>query len=263
MIGLWRCALALPFALALWAGENGCQPNAPCYSAGGIVNTASNLPGALAPFTYISIFGTNLSEATLARGDLDPYSALGGVQVVADRRQPAFVSYVSPGLVIVLLPPAADLKGPQVTLRLTRQSVAGPEVALDIRDCAPTLFQLDQATPVAAHPLDWTVVTQDRPARAGELVVLYATGLGRYVRSLAFLEVPTTADSILRRGEFEVLLDGQLLDDRLVHYAGAAPGVLGIYEIDLELPANVGRDPEIRIKLGDQISPPGVRLPVK
>jgi uncharacterized protein (TIGR03437 family) len=232
------------------ASFTACQPNAPCYSAGGIVNTA-NGSGAVAPFTYISISGTNLS----AHGDLAPYLAIRGVRVLANQ-QPAFVSYVSPGLVIVLLP--SNITGSQVTLQLTRDSTAGPAVTLEIHDCAPTLFQLDQATAVAAHFPDWTVVTPDSPAHAGKRVVLYATGLGPFLID----QVPAPEhDPILRRREFEVFLDGQLVADNLVDAGGS--GLLGVYEIDLDLPANVGKDPEIRIKLGDQVSPPGVRLPVK
>ena len=229
------------------------------------MNAASNLPGPLAPFTYVSLSGTNLATLTLARGNLDPRSALGGVHVVVNQQQ-AFVSFVSPTSVVFLLPPnlmPANATRAQVTLQLTHQGTAGPPVTFEIRDCAPTLFQLDPATAVAAHRDDWTVVTQSQPARAGELVVLYAAGLGPYVTSLGFLDLPARPNPISRRREFEVFLDGQPVDDAMVHYVGAAIGLLGVYQIDLELPASVGRDPEIRIRLGGEISPPGVRLPVK
>jgi uncharacterized protein (TIGR03437 family) len=46
----------------------------------------------------------------------------------------------------------------------------------------------------------------------------------------------------------------------LVEYAGAAPGFIGVYQINLKLPDRIGPNPEVRIALGDRISPPGLRL---
>jgi uncharacterized protein (TIGR03437 family) len=252
MPGLSRYALALPVALALWA-------DSPFYSAASIVNTA-NGSATLAPFTYISIIGTNLSYETSVRAATDEFG-VHGVKVNVNG-QLAVVSFISPTLVVFLFP--QNIAGPgRATLQLTRQGAAGPIIRLDILDCAPTLFQFDPATAIAAHHLDWTVVTLDKPAHAGELVVLYATGLGPYKNMVDFPMPPFTAQAIVRRAQFQVLLDGQPVDDHLVEYAGVAPGLLGVYQINLELPANVGKDPEIRIKLGDRISPPGLRLPLK
>jgi uncharacterized protein (TIGR03437 family) len=258
---LLRGALALTSVLALRCEEPACKPGAPCYSDGGVVSAASNLLGPLAPYTWTAIRGTNLSTVTLARGALDARASLGGVRVTANSAD-ALVTFVSPDTVIALLPPADAMGGPKVTLRLTRNGAAGPAVTLDLNDCAPALFQLDPATVVAAHS-DGSVVSAASPARAGERVVLYATGLGPYLSSTPFLEVPDRPNPILRRAELAVFLDGVRLDDTLVHYAGAAVGVLGVYQIDLELPRDAGTDPEIRIQLGSQASPTGVHLPVK
>jgi uncharacterized protein (TIGR03437 family) len=251
MPGLSRYALALPFALALWA-------DAPVYSAASIVNTA-NGSGTLAPFTYISIVGTNLSYTTRARAGRDQFG-IAGVNVYVDG-QLALVSFVSPALVVFLLP--QNIAGPgRVTLQLTRQGAAGPIVPIDIQDYAPTLFQLDQATAIAAH-LDWTIVTPDKPAHAGEFVVLYATGLGPYENMLDYPAAPSAAEAIVERAQFQILLDGQAVDNHLIEYAGVAPGLVGVYQINLNLPATVGRNPEIRIKLGSRISASGLRLPLK
>jgi uncharacterized protein (TIGR03437 family) len=258
---LLRTAVALAFSLALRGEEPACNPNVPCYSAENVVSTASNLPGPLAPYTWIAMHGTNLSTSTLVRGTLDPRASLGGVRVTANSAD-ALVTFVSPDTVIALLPPANAIGGPKVTLRLTRNGAAGPAVTLDMNDCAPALFQLDPATVVAAHS-DGSVVSAASPAHAGERVVLYAAGLGPYLSSTPFLETPDRPNPILRRAELVVMLDGARVDDTLIRYAGAAVGVLGVYQIDLELPGDAGKDPEIRIQLGSQTSPAGLHLPVK
>jgi uncharacterized protein (TIGR03437 family) len=116
---------------------------------------------------------------------------------------------------------------------------------------------------VAAHA-DWTVVTQDAPAEPEEIIILYATGLGQCERKMDDGDGPaSSANPLRRRAEFKVLLDGVAVEDRLVEYVGVAPLFIGVYQINLRLPAGVGPDPEIRIALGERQSVPGLHLLVK
>jgi uncharacterized protein (TIGR03437 family) len=256
-----RCLpLALVFGLSLSAATGGCQPSyVPCYTADDVVNAASSVAGSVAPFTFVSIFGTNLSYVSRPRYGDDSLPGFGGVDVLI-QNQPSFVAYVSPVQVNFLMP--SGIRDRYVTLQVVREGVAGPAVTIELHDCAPALFMLDEVTAVAAH-LDWTLVTQDSPAQAGELVVLYANGLGAFLTPLDDLEIPTGADMIARREEFRILINGQPVDDSLILYAGAAPLFIGVYQINLRLPDNVGPNPDIQIALGDQISPTGIRLPVQ
>ena len=43
------------------ASDPVCKPDAPCYGEDGIVSIASGTPGAIAPNTLASIYGTRLS----------------------------------------------------------------------------------------------------------------------------------------------------------------------------------------------------------
>jgi uncharacterized protein (TIGR03437 family) len=259
MTALSRCALAaLACILPLRAADSGCPTDTPCYSALGIVNSASYASGWLAPTTFGTIFGENLSHLTGGSEHGDLY--LNGVRVLVGGLA-SLVTYVSPTQINFVVP--SGLTATTVTVQLTREGVAGPAVALSLHDSAPALFaEPDAITAIATHP-DGTLVTQESPAHPGETIVLYATGLGPYSSPVADSDIPPDTDAIKRLAEFSVLLDGRSIDRSLIYYAGSAAVWVGLYEISLQLPADAGRNPEIRIALGDRVSLPGVFLPLE
>lgn len=260
MRALARCALvALSFVISPLAAA-GCKPNGPCYAAEGIVNAASNLSESLAPFTWASIYGTALSYNTRARAPEDELPGFGGVNVLVNNL-PALISYISPLQVNFLIPFAITTS--EAVVQVTREGMAGPAITVKLSDCSPALFVRDADTAVAAHPQDpehYTDVTPESPARAGEIIILYATGLGPLLQPLDDTEVPRTADPIARRNEFTLVLDGKPVEDRLIEYAGAAPGFIGVYQINLKLAGTIAHNPEIRIGLAERLSPPGIHL---
>jgi len=53
------------------------------------------------------------------------------------------------------------------------------------------------------------------------------------------------------------------VDPARVFYAGLAPGYAGLYQINVVLPEDLPSDPEIRVSVGSQSSPGGLKLPVR
>jgi hypothetical protein len=90
-----------------WVFVNPAIPTGPTISSGGVVNGANFLPG-IAPGTWITIRGSNLSAATRIWTDSD-FSGnnlptqLDGVSVTANGK-PAYVYYISPTQLNVLAP---------------------------------------------------------------------------------------------------------------------------------------------------------------
>lgn len=261
---IW-CALAALTLAAASPAPGACKPNAPCYTAESIVNAASNVSGdPIAPYTWVSIYGTGLSFNTRNRAPEDMLPGFGGVNVLVNN-QPALLSYISPLQVNFLVP--FSITTPEATVQITREGTAGPDdVKIKLSDCSPALFQMDADTVVAADPSDperYTVITPEEPAHAGDIVILYATGLGPFRYPMDDTELPLVADPIARTPEFKLLLNGEPVEDRLIEYVGAAPGFIGVYQINLRLPDPVGANPEIRIGFGERISPQGVHLLAK
>jgi uncharacterized protein (TIGR03437 family) len=107
------------------------------------------------------------------------------------------------------------------------------------------------------------VVTGENAARAGDYVILYATGLGETKPKIAPGQIPKAAAMLEHMASFRVLLNDEQLDRANVLYAGLAPGFAGLYQINLKLPDTVPRNPEIRIGFNDILSPTNVRLPLQ
>jgi len=242
-----------------------CETGGPCYSADSIVNAASFVRGALAPNTIAAIFGTNLSYSTRALGPGDVQGGrlptnLAGVMV---RVGPVFAPlyYVSPSQINLLIPGNLDLG--QHEIRVVRDGWWGPGVKVNLLEAAPALFLLDPQTVVASHE-DFSVVTQESPGRPDRFLILWATGLGPTSDPTASYDlIPVKAAWIRRLGEFRVLINDLAVDPDRIGYAGIAPYLAGVYQINVKLPNDVPSDPEIRISVGDQVSPNGVRAPVR
>ena len=107
------------------------------------------------------------------------------------------------------------------------------------------------------------LVTSTLPAQAGEVVVLYATGLGPTAPASLPNQVAQSAAWIVDIADFRLLLNGAAVDPRLVSYAGVTPGYAGLFQINLKLPDTCPPNPQIQVGFGNQMSPTGLILPVQ
>lgn len=253
---------ALVFGLGFRA-DAAASRAAPSYSGSSIVNAADNLPGPLAPNGIATIYGTNLAYTTKAISSTDIHSGIlpivlpgTGIHVFVSGIAAA-IYFVSPNQINFLVPNML-IAGPS-DVQVVLDGLAGPLQPIRIAATSPAFFQLDSQTVIATHA-DGSLLTADQPASAGEYIVLYATGLGQVVPPLGNLQVPSSALKIAQFSNLQITLDGVLLDPRLIAYAGVSPGFGGLYQINLRLPDSVGPNPEIRVNITDQVSPPGLKL---
>jgi uncharacterized protein (TIGR03437 family) len=260
-------ALTLASAFTVFAEDDACPSDSPWYSAKSIVNAASNLNETLAPMTWVSLYGCNLSYDTIGRPGWSSEPSLASVGVIVNN-QSALISYVSPTQVNFLMP--GTFTAGQATIYLRRNSDAGPALTIQLDTTSPELFLASSTTVVAAHE-NWTLVgdaaTKDdtaSPAKPGEILILYATGLGPFRYREDPLEAPPcTANPIQLRTEFKVLLNGTAVEDKLIEYVGTAPGFVGVYQLNLRLPASVAKDPAIQVAVGERVSMEGIHLRVE
>jgi uncharacterized protein (TIGR03437 family) len=145
---------------------------------------------------------------------------------------------------------------------VVRQGTAGLPVNIQLTTTAPGLFELSGGIPVAVH-LDGTVVTQATPAKAGEVILLFAGGLGRTTPDTTSGRIASFAAAIQAAAQLQVLLNGKPAAAGAVTYAGLAPGFAGLYQINLTVPSGLQPNPEIRIAIGQQISQPLILLPLQ
>ena len=254
---------ALVFGPAVRADAGG-NSGGPSYSPASIVNAAANLPGPLAPNTIASLYGVNLAYSTkgitasdLQGGALPYVLANTGVRVWVNNIG-AGIYFVSPTQVNFLVP-AALAPGPAQVV-LTLDGIAGPAASVTIVPACPALFQMNATSVVASHA-DGTPVTPDAPASPGEIVVLYATGLGQTIPPVGYNEIATRATPI--QNTLQVLIAGVPLDPGALLYAGLAPGFAGLYQINVQLPPDAQASPQIQLSMGGQTSPANLILPLQ
>jgi len=233
----------------------------PSYSADGIVNAGSGTPGPFAPNSILSIFGSGLALATqaLAAGDIQGGSLpteFQGTQVLVDTF-PSPLFYVSAGQINFLVP--SNQATGDVKVQVVTDGNAGPVVTVTIANAAPALFVTPTGYAIATHA-DNSLITPDSPAHADEIIVVYATGLGKTSPNPAAGAIPQYAAQIAALADLKVSVGGAVLSPGLIKYAGLTPGSAGLYQVNLALPDNPGQDPEIRVAIADQSTPSGLKL---
>jgi uncharacterized protein (TIGR03437 family) len=255
--------LALVFCTAVWA-QAPANSNAPFYTAANVVDAATNLPGAVAPNGLVSLYGSKLSFSTRALqaqdliADALPTALAGtGVRVTISAIAVPIL-FVSPQQVNFLVPPI--LRPGRYKLQLVRDGWSGPEVELEVADVAPGTFVMESRFVIATHA-DGSLIDAAAPARPGEIVVVYASGLGQTTPRLLNLNIPRGAAQIEQRSQLRVLLNDVAVQAAAILYAGVTPGFAGLYQINLRLPEQLPENPELRVGVGERLSPAGLLLP--
>jgi uncharacterized protein (TIGR03437 family) len=250
----------LLFRSCLWAQGSG-NP-LPAFPPDGVVNSANGSPDSLTPNALATLYGSNLALDTAAVSLNDIPSALlptmlAGVRVIVGGFF-ASLLYVSPTQVNFLMP--VSLVPGQTDISVLRGITRTPTVQITLLDAAPALFVANSA--IVAQHADGNPISPDSPAHPGEVIVVYGTGLGRTDPSQVEGYVPRLPAPIALLDQLQVLLDGQAVPPESIWYAGIAPGFPGLYQINVQLPTEIGPTPELRVALGDQMSQSSLRLPV-
>jgi uncharacterized protein (TIGR03437 family) len=257
---LFGCALAL-FEISTATADLSTASTAPSYSGASIVHAATQTSDALAPNTIATIYGTNLSWTThaVATGDLRGGAlptTLEGVTVYVNGISSSLF-FVSPSQINFLIP--YDLLVPSATVYVARQGVAGPPATIHLSNTAPGFFQWNGNFAVAEHA-DGSLISSSAPARPGEIVVLFAAGLGRTAPDVPSGHVVSIPTTILYASQLRILLNGEPCPASNIYYAGLTPGFAGLYQINLKLPDDLPPDPGIQMVIGTQASPAAIQL---
>lgn len=225
-----------------------------------IVDAASFQPGKpVAPGSYISIFGNNLSDTTDNTATASLPLAIDFVLVSFDVPSagisvPGHLIYVSPGQVNVQVPwELAAQSSAQVKVTISSPNggyAYGNVYTLALAAHAPTFFESNGQ--VAALDAANASISAANPAKRGQTIQLYANGLGAVTNQPPSGEPPmdlaqTTPTAEVTIGGFRAI----------VSYSGLAPGFAGLYQINAAVPQSLspGQHP-ITITIGGATSKP-------
>ena len=239
-------------------------PAAPAVTVTSVVNAGSYQPG-IASGTWISIFGTNLSQSTylwqasdIVNGALP--TTLQGVSVTVNGL-PAYVDYVSPTQINALAPDDATL-GP-VPVQVTTAGETSNAVTVQKSLFAPAFLTFD-GTHVAALHADYSLVgapnllpgVVSTPAQPGETILLYGVGFGPADPPQPTGQLVTTATPLANT--VQVTIGGQTAS---VAFAGLTGS--GLYQFNVTVPNLANGDAAVVASIGGVATQTGVAVTVQ
>ena len=236
----------------------------PFYTTQSIVNGATQTAEALAPNTIATLYGTNLAFSTRAVASTDIVrgmmpTSLDGVGVWINSI-PCSLFLISPTQINFLVPYL--FTAGTVSLVVARDSQAGPSVNIQLNNTSPGLFLWNGNNAVAVHQ-NGQVISSDSPAVPGEIVVIYAAGLGRTAPDTSGGQLATAAFPIYYASQLQVMFNGLPSPPGSILYAGLTPGFAGLYQINVVLPSDLSPNPQIQVSVGSQVSPVSIQLAVQ
>lgn len=198
----------------------------PSFQAQAVLNAASYRAG-LVPGAFTVVFGASLAGGRTVQATSLPWpQQLAGVRVTVNG-QPADLYYVSDGQVNFLAP--RELAGPAAEVAVITPLGNSATVTVPVSAASPGIF-FNTATNEAAAVVTGTgQLTSVRPARPGDILEVYGTGLGA-VRLAASGRVEET---VLTPRFFFGDMEAEVL------FSGLTPGVPGLYQLNVMVPANV------------------------
>ncbi|MEO8661416.1 MAG: IPT/TIG domain-containing protein [Bryobacteraceae bacterium] len=202
----------------------------------GVVNAASSalFTAGIAPGELITIYGSNMAPGTAV--DATFPLTLNGVQVMVNNR-PAPVYVVSPGQISAVVPFATTEL--IASIKVINNGVSSNTVPAFINLTAPGVFTLPTGGIgyAAALHTDYTLISKDSPAKIGETVSLYVTGLGAVSPAVADgAPGPATPPYSLAVNPIVIYIGGVAAT---TSYIGLAPQLVGLYQINVTVPTGV------------------------
>lgn len=251
--------------------------NRPAIASGGIVSASAFSPTAgVAPGTRLEIYGNNLASTTRGwqASDFNNGAAptsLDGVTVTIGGKN-AYIDYVSPAEVDVLVPDGIPI-GSGVPVVLTNAQGQSDPYAVDVASIAPALLAPSSFAAngkqfaVATFPVDNSgAITyvgtpgsingvNMRPAKPGDVITLYGIGFGPVSPSTPAGTIASQATSLTN--DLKVMF-GQT--PAAVLYSGLAPGFVGLYQLNVQVPNVGGGDVQLSLQVGGSIVSQNVYL---
>ncbi len=230
-------------------------PGPPVAYYQGVLDNALFAVGApLAPGGIVAVFGEQLSDSVAQAQSLPLQTSLGGATVTVNGL-PAPLYYASPGQINFEIP--YETAPGQAVVQVQRDSQTGNSVSITVRPAAPRILPLgigSYAIAVLSDNVTFAIPTMpgipSRPAQAGvDTVVFYALGLGQ-------TNPPGQDGQASPAGQIapahvvigESVLPGTGATVTPV-YAGLTPGLVGLYQINVAIPANAPKGNAVPVYL--------------
>ena len=224
------------------------NPNAPAISSGGVVSASSfGAFPTVSPGSWIEIYGSNLAADTRqwASSDFTGLNApmsLDGTSVMIGG-QSAFIDYISPTQVNALVSSSTPTGAQQLIIKTAQGTSAAYNVTVNAAQpglLAPPSFKIGGVQYAVAILSDGAYAlpagaiagVNSRPAKPGDVLVLYGVGFGPVTPNIPAGQVVQQSNSL--PPSFQMSLGGT---NATLAYDGLAPNFTGLYQFNLTVPA--------------------------
>lgn len=231
------------------------DPNGPMQAA-----TASAHPFPFAPGSLVVVRGAGLATSTQTATGVPLPTGLGATSLTANGQPVGLLRVASDAITFVM--PWATAGAGRIRLKATVAGTNSNEIAVRATPASPGFFSMtgDGLGTVVGIHADGSLITADSPAAPGEVVTLYASGLGALTTSVA--EYAAAAGANVTSVPVQVDVAGVQAE---VRYAGAAPNFPGVYQINIVIPPSAGTSAgaNVRIFEGYAQTHPKVTIPIR
>ncbi len=223
----------------VYSGVKAPPAGAPSFSASGVVDGASFASGGIVPGEIVTIFGSNLTSKTginLAPSLPLPKSLVNVSVTVNGTAAGLFaVDNVGGQQQINFQVPWEVGTQSTASIVVTNNGSASSPVSVPVEIAQPAIFNYASGgkTFGAILHANFALVDAAHPAKAGETVLIYCTGLGEVMSP--------PADGAPAKGQSTVKVPTVAIGGfiSLLNFSGLAPGFVGLYQVNAIIPAGL------------------------
>jgi uncharacterized protein (TIGR03437 family) len=247
----------------------GTDLSSPTFGPGTVVSSTSFQDGTVAPGDLINIFGTSLGPTGGARapsGQSLPTN-LGSTTVTFDGA--AAPLYFTSDRYIAAQVPTGLNPGSSTKIQVTSTSGSSLAIPFPVVPTKPGIFTYQLGASGQAKVINQdgslngngSITGSDKPAPAGSYIQVYATGLGPLNPPVPQGTVAPTTSLSTTTLTVTATIGGQ---PATVYWAGAAPGLIGVYQVNVLIPTNTASgSARLVLSVGGNYSQGGVTIQVQ
>ena len=209
----------------------------PIVAAGAILNGASYARQApVAPGSFVTLFGSKLTQGTAQATTTPLPTQLAGANVIIGGRE-APIFFASDGQVNAIVPYGLPVNTTHQVIVTKGATVSTPQ-SLTLAAAAPGIFARDGSGQGQGIVVDAAgkYVDASNPAAAGQVIVLYCTGLGEVTPSVATGAAASLTQLSRTTNPVSLTIGGVTAQ---VAFSGLAPGFVGLYQVNAVVPTGV------------------------
>ncbi len=213
---------------------------------GGVSGVGSGNFRNLAPGQIFSVFGSNLAALPGGATSVPLPTQLAGVSVNLGGQ--AVPLYFSDSDHLNAQIPFETPVGSELPLVVIVNGKASPPESVMLARTSPGIFTVDGSEQGAGLITDsqGRPINNTNPARRGEVVIVYGTGFGATTPPVASGTNSPASPPAVTAIPVQAFVGG---DPATVEFAGLAPGFVGLYQINLRIPADSPAGAEVELYL--------------